>query len=150
VKWTAYSPSNERFSVLMPVKPKTSTANANTAAGQFPVYFFTAEPSKGYAFAVSHNAFPPEVDMKDTEALLEKISQGMLSGDARLVSSKQITLHGIPGRELKYEKKGQVLVSQRTYLFDHDAYQVYCVMPKTAPCQKHIDEFLESFDLKQK
>ena len=134
----------------MPLKPTASTATANTAAGPFPVYIFTAQPSKGYAFAVSHNTFPPEVDMKDTEPLLEKICKLALSGDTRLVSTRQVTLHGIPGRELKYEKKGQVLVSQRTYLTDHEAYQVYCVMPKTAICQAHVNEFLESFDLKQR
>ena len=88
--------------------------------------------------------------MKDTEPLLEKICKLALSGDTRLVSTRQVTLHGIPGRELKYEKKGQVLVSQRTYLTDHEAYQVYCVMPKTAICQAHVNEFLESFDLKQR
>src|ERR1035441_9779108 len=78
-KWTTFSPTNERFSVLMPLKPTASTATANTAAGPFPVYIFTAQPSKGYAFAVSHNTFPPEVDMKDTEVLLEKICKQALS-----------------------------------------------------------------------
>ena len=134
----------------MPLKPTTSTRTANTAAGPFPVYLFTAEPSKGYAFAVSHNSFPPEIDMKDTEALLDKICKQDLSGDTRLVASRNVTLHGVPGRELMYEKKGQVLVSLRTFLTDHESYQVYCVMPKTAICQTHVNEFLESFDLKQK
>ena len=134
----------------MPLKTTTSSHTASTAAGPFPVYLFTAEPSKGYAFAVSHNAFPQEIDMKDTEALLDKICKQALSGDTRLVASRNVTLHGVPGRELKYEKKGQVLVSLRTFLTDHESYQVYCVMPKTAICQTHVKEFLESFDLKQK
>src|ERR1041385_8822082 len=71
-KWTRFSPTNECFSVIMPLEPTISTRTANTAAGPFPVYFFTAEPSKGYAFAVSHNSFPSEIDMKDTELLLDK------------------------------------------------------------------------------
>jgi hypothetical protein len=149
-QWTTFSPTNERFSVLMPLKPTASTATANTAAGPFPVYLFTATPSKGYGFAVSHNTFPPEVDTKDAEALLDRICKQVLSRDGQLVSSRQVALHGIPGRELRYEKKGQALVSQRTYLMDHEAYQVYCVMPKTAICQTHANEFLASFDLKQK
>jgi hypothetical protein len=145
-----FSPINERFSVLMPCKPTFSTPTANTSAGPLPAYIYSAEPSRGYAFVVSHNSFPPEVDMRDTEAILDKICKQAVSGDGRLVSSRQVTLHGIPGRELKYEKKAQVLVSQRTYLTDHEAYQVYCVMPKTANCQMHVNEFLESFDLKQR
>ena len=88
--------------------------------------------------------------MKDTELLLDKICKQALAEDTRLVSSTHIILHGILGRELKYEKKGQVLVSQRTYLTDHEAYQVYCVMPNNAVCQTDVNEFLESFDLKQK
>jgi hypothetical protein len=145
-----FSPTNERFSVLMPCKPTLSTPTANTAAGPFPAYIYSAEPSRGYAFAVSHNSFPPEVDLRDTEAILDKICKQAVNGDGRLLSTKQVTLHGIAGRALKYEKKGQVLVSQRTYLTSHEAYQVYCVMPKTAICQTHANEFLESFDLKQK
>jgi hypothetical protein len=134
----------------MPLKPTASKLTANTAAGPFPAYLFAAEPSKGYAFAVSYNSFPPEVDIKDSEQLLDKICNQALSEDARLISGKHVTLHGIPGREVNFEKKGQVLVSLRIYLTDHDAYQVYCVMPKTAICRTHINEFLESFDLKQK
>jgi hypothetical protein len=148
--WTTFASSNERFSVLMPVKPAASTLTANTAAGPLPADLFTAEPSKGYAFAVSHNSFPTEVDVTDTEALFDKIRKRTLSGDSRLISSRFLSLHGIPGRELKFEKKGQVLVSLRTYLIDHEAYQVYCVMPKAAVCQTHVNQFLDSFDLKQK
>ena len=88
--------------------------------------------------------------MKDPDALLEKICKLVLSGDTRLVSTRQVSLHGIPGRELKYEEKGQVMVILRTYLVDHEAYQVYCVMPRAAICQTHVNEFLESFDLKQR
>jgi hypothetical protein len=133
----------------MACKPAFSTASANTAAGPLPAYIYSAEPSRGYAFTVSHNSFPPEVDMQDTEALLDRICKQAVGGDTRLVSSNQVTLHRILGRELNYEKKGQVLVSQRTCLTDHEAYQVYCVMPKNAVCQAHINEFLQSFDLKQ-
>ena len=135
--------------MIMPLEPTISTRTANTAAGPFPVYFFTAEPSKGYAFAVSHNSFPSEIDMKDTELLLDKICKQALTGDTVLVASRNVTLHGIPGRELNYEKRGQ-RISLRTYLADHESYQVYCVMPRTAICQTHVKEFLESFELKLK
>jgi len=149
-RWTKFSPANERFSVLMPCKPTLSTPTVDTAAGTFGAYIYSAEPSRGYAFAVSHNSFPPEVDMRDPEALLDKICNHAVSGDVRLLYSRKVMLHGIPGRELKYEKKGQVVVNQRTYLTDREAYQVYTVMPKRAPCQTHANEFLESFDLKQR
>ena len=87
--------------------------------------------------------------MKETEALLDKICKQTLGEDTRPIASRRITLHGVPGRELKFQKRDKVLVALRTYLGDHEAYQVFCVMPKTAYCQKHIDQFLDSFDLKQ-
>jgi hypothetical protein len=133
----------------MPCKPTLSTPTANTSAGPLPAYIYSAEPSREYAFAVSHNSFPPEVDLADVELLFDKIRAQVLTGDTRLLASRKITLHGIPGRELKLEKGGRV-VNLRTYLMDRHAYQVYCVAPKTAVCQTHINEFLESFDLKQK
>jgi len=148
-KWRKFSPTNERFSVLMPSAPTSSTPTADTAFGQLSVSLFTAEPSRGYAFAVSHNRYPAELDMKDTEALLAKICKQALAGDTRLIARRAITLRGMPGSELKFQKQDKVLVTMRAYLGDHEAYAVYCVMPKTAYCQQHIDQFVDSFDLRQ-
>lgn len=149
-KWIKCSSDKERFEVLMPSKPAVSAPTASAAAGTLTAHVYSAAPSRGYAFCVSHNSFPPEVDMSDTGALLDKICKQAISGDVRLTSSNHVTLHGIPGRDLEYEKQDQVLVRVRTYLRDRDSYQVYCVMPKAAICRTHINEFLESFDLKQK
>ncbi len=88
--------------------------------------------------------------MEHTEILFDAISKRLLTGDTLLVSSRQVTLHGIPGRELKYEDKGETLSAVRIYFLGNETYIVFCAMPKKAFCERHINEFLESFDLQQK
>lgn len=136
--------------MLMPVTPSVTTVTADTALGKFPVQIFSAEPVKRYAFAVSHSQFPPEVNLADTKQFFDKILQDYLKKGYQLLSSAEVTLHGIPGRQWEMEVKGQAIVTIRIYLEGHDSYQAYTVMPKTRPCQKHAREFVESFDLKQK
>lgn len=87
--------------------------------------------------------------MTDTEKLFEKIEKGYLISGFQIISKTNITLNGTSGRELVYEKEGQLL-TLRLYLIDREAYQVFCIMPQDSVCQKHIHEFLESFQLKQK
>ena len=147
--WIIFSPAGERFSVLMPTKPTESTTMADTRVGQVPVYYFTARPLKEHSFAVTHSTYPQGVDITDAEKLFNKIEYMTLTTGAQLISKTNITLHGIPGRELIYEKEDHV-VSLRIYLIDRDVYQAMSAMPKESNCQKHIHEFLESFQIKQK
>jgi hypothetical protein len=147
--WTRFSPAGERFSVFMPLKPTTSTVMADTPLGKYPVHYFSAVPLKGHLFGVTYNSFPPEVDMSNSEKLFEKIEKGYLTSGFQNISKTNITLNGTPGRELIYEKEGQVM-TLRLYFIDQEAYQVLCIMPQESVCQKHIHEFLESFQFKQK
>jgi len=146
-EWTTFSPAGERFSVLMPIEPIPSTVMSDTRAGQLPVYFYTARPSKECAFIVTQNSFPSGVDLTDTERILDKIENQATKNGAQLISKEHITLHGISGREIVFEKEGQVL-SLRCYLVGREAYEVFSVISKGSACQKLVPEFLDSFQLK--
>ncbi len=143
-KWTTFSPAGERFSVLMPIQPTPSTVMTRTQAGQFPVYLYTARPSKDYAFLVTHNSFPPQADLSQ---VFDKTEAQNINNGAQLISKRDIALHGTPGRELVFEKQGRV-VSLRFYLIGRDIYQVFCVMPKGSAHQQLVNEFLDSFHFK--
>ena len=135
--------------MLMPSRPRTSSVTNDTLAGPLVISFFTAEPSRTVSFSVVHNSFPTNVDTSYKKALFEGGLKQGLGADGRLISDTEIAFHGYPGREWKFEKlKGQALVTMRAYLVGHEFYQAICVMPKTRVCQKHVQEFLESFELK--
>ena len=141
-EWTTFSPAGERFSVLMPTEPTSTTVMGE---GQVPVHFFTARPSKDYGFVVSHNSFPQNADL--TKVFDNMKAYIIINNGGQLISDKDIALHGIPGRQFVYEKEDRV-VSLRSYLIDREVYQVFCVMPKESVDQKIVNEFLDSFQLK--
>ena len=143
-EWATFSPAGARFSILMPITPTYSTVTKDTPAGQLPVYFYTATPSKGYEFGVTHNSFPASADLTRIFDLTEYAT---VKSGAQMISRKDINLNGIPGRELVYEAEGQV-VSLRLYLIDREIYQAICVMPKGSIKQKLVNGFLDSFQLK--
>jgi len=149
-KWTKFSPANERYSVLMPCRPEASTGNMDAPVGPVPASVLLAKASKGYGFAVVQCTLPPEVNVSDPKQYFDKMLKGLPggAGGVRLVSSMEVALHGIPGRELVFEKSGQWLVTSRVYLVGRECYQAYAVMPKGRECMQHAREFVESFDLK--
>ncbi len=147
--WTKYSPTGESFSVLMPAEPTLTTKMVDTKLGQLPCYIFSASPLKGHQFAVVHSTYPPGIDVTDVDKVFQQIETQNLKQGYHLVSKTNITLHGIPGRAFTYEIKNTV-ANLRVYLIDRDVYQVMTVMLEESVCQKHIDEFMESFQLNQK
>ncbi len=148
--WTTYSPSSEKFLVLMPIKPTVSTKMIDSPAGQMSATFFTATPLDQHAFVVIHGTYPPATDMTDVEKIFRQIDRSLLTTDAQLISKTNITLQGIyPGREFILVKEDRV-VTLRVYLVSREMYEVMCVMPTESNCQTHIHEFLDSFQIKQK
>ena len=126
--------------------------NMDTPVGSIPASMFSAKASKGYAFAVMHCSFPPKANVSDPKQYFDKMLTALSEGASglRLISSAEVSLHGIPGRELVYEKSSEWLVTSRVYLMGSDCYHALAVMPKGRECMQHAREFVESFDLKQK
>ena len=125
--------------------------NMDTPVGPIPASVFTAKASRGYAFEVMHCSYPPEANVSDPKQYFAKMLKGLSggAGGVRLVSSAEVSLHGIPGRELVYEKSGGWLVTSRVYLMGSNCYHAFAIMPKGRECMQHAREFVESFDLKQ-
>ena len=147
--WSRFS--SGRFSVLMPFQPTTSTVTNDTAWGRLVISSFVAEPSRLVAFGVSHNRFPPDMKTSNKQELFNGGLKSALGVDGRLVSERQIQLHGYEGRDWKFEKFNEkAVITMRAYLVDHDFYQVLCVMPKSNSCLRHRREFMDSFDLKDR
>ena len=146
--WVRFSPPGGGFSILMPFQPSAMITTNDTAAGQLVMTQFTAEPSTVVAFSVLQNRFPAKMNVKESKRLFDGGLKGALGADGRLISDSSISLRGHAGRDWRFEKfKGKALISMRVYLVDHEFYQTACVMPKSRACPKHIQEFLDSFDL---
>ena len=147
--WSSFSPDQGGFSVLMPFPPTARCITNDTAAGPLVLSQFTAEPSRVVAFSVLQNRFPESMSTSNKQRLFEGGLKGALGADGRLLSDAEVKLHGYEGREWKIEQfKGRALITMRVYLVGHQLYQVVCVMPKRQACSRHIQQFLDSFDLK--
>ena len=145
--WSTFSPEQGGFSVLMPVRPISSTLTNDTAAGPVVVLQFIAKPSRAAEFCVLHNRFPENMNTSTRRKMFEAMSKGAPGTEGRLLTEAKIELHGYEGREWKFEE-GSCLTTIRAYLVGQGLYQAICVVPKGQPCPRHTQQFLDSFDLK--
>lgn len=146
--WAKFSPPGEGFSAVMPSRPIATVLTIDTTAGPLVASMFTVEPSNTTAFSVMHNRYPDWFDTTDSKKFFDVGLEKAVGTDGRLISATDIALDGNSGREWKFEKyEGKALVSMRVFLVGHDFYQAICVMHKQRVCEKHVREFLESFEL---
>ncbi len=134
----------------MPSPPTVSITTNHTSAGTLVLHQFTAETTRVVAFSVLYNSFPTNLNLSAKKRILDAGLKAALGADGQLLSDTPIALHGNEGREWKFDKyRGQALITMREYLVGNQLYQTICVMPKRRPCNRHIQQFLDSFDLKE-
>jgi len=146
--WIAFSPADHGFSVRFPAKPRVLITTNNTALGSLMATQYVASPAHYIAFSVGCNSFPSNLNLSDKEQFYESTLKDLLAKHLKLLSSTTNSVRGHEGREWKFEMvKEQNVVIMRHYLAGHRLYQVHCLMRKDRFCQKHANEFLDSFDL---
>lgn len=143
--WIRYSSATGRFNILMPVQPKVQEQPVDTAAGQLINYVFMAQ-SGSAAFAISYADYPQ--NDADPQGVLDDVRQGAITGiKGTLISGKNITHKGYPGREFQASTQG-ALYTSRIYLVKNRLYQMVVVAPAAQASAADINRFLTSFDLK--
>jgi hypothetical protein len=144
-QWSRVSPSDGGFSVVMPLPVSEHSTTNDTKIGRVVKTYIAANPSRTVSFDVCRHQVPTNVDTKGATAL-EAGLKGAVIKDGRLVSSAEMNLRGYPGREGRIEK-GNVVMTMRTYLVDHEIFQLLCAMPRRQVCSQHLQQFLDSFEL---
>ena len=145
--WVNYSSTAGRFSIHMPAQPQVQETPVDTAAGKLINHLFLAFKGKA-AFAISYADYPSNA--ANPQEVLNSVREGAVKGiKGTLISGKEITHKGYPGREFKASTQGGVYTS-RIFLVNARLYQMVVVVP-TAEAGSHaadVNRFLNSFDLK--
>lgn len=143
--WFRHNSTDGRFSVLMPVAPQVSSKPVDTAAGQLINHVALAQTASS-AYAVSYADYPE--NSADPQEVLDSVRSGAINGiKGTLISGKNITHKGYPGREFQASTEG-ALYTSRIYLVNNRLYQMVVVVPATLAKPADISKFLTSFDLK--
>lgn len=143
--WIKYSSAEGRFSILLPSQPKTSEQSVDSAVGQMTNHVFLSQTGSA-AFALSYADYPQ--NDADPQKVLDEVRAGALKGiNGQLISVKNITHKGYPGREFQASVEG-ALYSSRIFLVKTRLYQMVCVAPAAQLSNEQINAFLTSFDLK--
>lgn len=143
--WQKFSSTAGRFSVLMPGTPTEETQTDKIEDGRtYQQYYFTVTQPEGVYF-VAYSEFPgSEVSQVDADTILEAASEGILVDGGRLLSQREISLEGYPGREIEYEDSEGNLSNTRIFLVEERLYQLIAI----ASNSDDVSRFFDSFELK--
>lgn len=143
--WINYSSRTGRFSIMMPAEPTLQEQPVDTAAGKLMNYVFLSQKGSA-AFAISYADYPQ--NDADPQGVLDRVRDGAVTGiKGTLVSGKNITHKGYPGREFQASTQG-ALYTSRIFLVKDRLYQMVVVAPATQLSAAETNRFLTSFDLK--
>ncbi len=148
--WKEFQSKEGGFSVLLPGAPVEEKQAVQTELGPIEVRTFTFGLKENVgAYVVSFNDYPVElVKQSDPQKMLDGARDGAVrTVKGRLLSEKKITLDGAPGRELRIEAPGTLVIQSRIYLVKNRLYQILAVTQKEKAADAEITKFRDSFKL---
>lgn len=152
-RWKVFTPSDGRFSVLMPGQPKVTSQTQRTFMGEINLQVFIAQPPRQeVAYVVAFNDFPDSYgQMADPEEVLKNAQEMALkTTKSNLLTEKSIrSSNGHPGREIEYINAGGKITKNRLYFAEGRLYQVMVITTKRQQqfLTKSIAGYLNSFNV---
>lgn len=152
-QWKIFTPSDGRFSILMPGQPKVTSQTQKTFMGEINLQVFVAQPPKQeVAYVVAFNDFPDSYgQMASPEEVLRNAQEMALkTTQSNLVKQKEIrSTNGHPGREIEYVNSGGKITKSRMYFAEGRLYQVMVITTKRQQkfLTKSIAGYLNSFNV---
>lgn len=136
--WQKFAPRDGGFSVLF---PGTATTSKRSANGVEVVVYGCETP--GVNYVVGYFAFPPGMTLTLDAVISSMVSQTK----GKLLSQKNITLAGYPGRELTARLPSGALMRQRFAMANGRFYQVGLDGPASVVEGTDATRFFDSFKL---
>ncbi len=151
--WSTLTSDGGGFTISMPGKPTESKQTYDTDGGPVEAVLYMLELDGGnVAYLAGYNDFKKEqIEGRNPQDMLDGARDGAVANvNGKLVKETKITLDGNPGRELKVEAPGDMLVFARVYLVKNRLIQALVVMPKKTLKEKDVTRFLTSLALIKK
>lgn len=143
--WREFEIPAGRFKILMPGTPKTTRRTIPTDIGKVASTRYTAIDAANVTYDVLLNDYPKSgVSRARPQKLLDSVRDGlMFQTKGRMVSDKQITLAGFPGRDLEITGSDGTHYRTRLVWVETRLYQIMVVTAgKPRP---EADVFFDSF-----
>lgn len=143
VEWKQFASESGNFSILLPGTPKQSIDTKQTT--EFHKFWIEADTETSYL--VLYNDYSLKVDLRDPEALFDRIQNSVVDKTARLISHKSLELQGYPVREFEYVEVAEPDDSKkvRLILVGRRLYQILAIFPSNDPHSEVRERFFDSF-----
>lgn len=145
-EWPKFKSTEENFVISMPGEPEQER---NSAPGPFGNghHIYSVE-SNGISYTISNSVFEnPPARPKDIKRALDLARDLLLTVSVgKLLSDRDISLGGFPGREVRIEKDKKIW-SLRAYIVKGRMYQLMTTEPKAKEQSPETSKFFDSFQL---
>jgi hypothetical protein len=142
--WDRFEPEGAGFSVLMPGKPQETI----TKRPNYTLHTFSVTLGRG-TYVATYSDYTAEVKLDPNTALIKNRDKFNKSFDAKLISSREITLDGHTGLEFTSESSAVNLKSQ-IFLIGNRMYQTATMIFKDVDQTSGVDRFFSSFKFSRK
>ncbi|MFN2492296.1 MAG: hypothetical protein ABR501_05355 [Pyrinomonadaceae bacterium] len=150
--WQKFSSEEGKFTILMPTKPKVEVKEVDSQIGKLTQYVYVSSTDNGL-FQVSYADYTVDPPSEKRDSVLEAIREGVITGlKAELVTQKNITLQGYPGREFLAQRQIEgidFVFHWRIFLVGRRVYQLAVANQKKTDASAEITKFVTSFELDQ-
>jgi len=158
--WYTYSSNEHGFSMKFPGKPVESSNEITTDIGPLNIKFFTYEPDTANEPNIVYMAlvtiYPESKISSDKKDIIPQIFRNAIDGGVSnvkgiLVSEKNISLGGYPGRSFKMTyDDGANVITAKAYLVKNRMYMMQTITTKANEDDASHERFLNSFSLLKK
>lgn len=134
------------FSVLMPGQPQYSSQRIDTPFGPTTLHKFNVTTDGGnYAYIVMYADYPSTMSRVDKTSLLTNVCvKGAAGVEGRVVTGKNISINGYPGRVVRTESDKFTFL-HLVCLAGQRLYQVIFAMPKGYEFPANVRRYYDSF-----
>jgi hypothetical protein len=142
--WAKFEPEGAGFSVLLPGKPVEAINKRRT----FTMHSFTVTMGRG-TYVASYSDYLPEVKLDPSTTLIKNRDQFNKSFQAKLITSREITVDGHTGLEFTSESPAVNLKSQ-LFLIGNRLIQTATMVFRDVDETRNVDRFFASFKFSSK
>jgi hypothetical protein len=137
--WVRLEPEGAGFFVMMPAKPIEQISQNEKVT----THAYITQLDKSL-FVASYADYVPSIQINPEEDLIANRDSFNKGLKATIVTSRSLSLGGLPGIEFTSETTGGIIRS-KIFLKDHRAFQIAAIVPKDTDQAKTIQTFLDSF-----
>jgi hypothetical protein len=144
--WVNVKSEDGQFSIQFPNDPKPAIRQVNV--GRFAIFShsFYATGSDGGTYFLIWNDYPEQLmAVSSPEKVFAGIVRGYNVPGRKILSNKQLTIAGMPGRELEVDLGTGEIHKERLLMHGNRLYQLSTYAPEAARANPELMKFLDSF-----